>query len=152
MFCLVDDNIVDGGFGSRTGCCRQRNDWHGLLLCVCNPLKRNHVGKLGVVAYNAYALGGIHGRASTDGYDEIGPGLLACLDTILDICYCRVRLHVIVNGIGNGGLVENVENHLCHTELHKSLVCYDKSFLEAETLYYSRQLLACARTKIRHFV
>ncbi len=61
LLLLVDNHIVDSGFGGGAGGGGESYDGHALMACGGAAFKRNDVGKFGVVDDDADAFGGIDG-------------------------------------------------------------------------------------------
>ena len=142
----VGDNVVDGDLGGGTGCGGHRDYGHAGLLGGSHAFQRTHIGKLGIIDYNAYGLGGIHGGTAAYGQDVISPGGFESLHSVHHVLNGGVGFDVGKDGIGQALCVQNV-GYLCNDPvLEKSGAAADEALLEAVGLYFGRYLLdgACA--------
>lgn len=77
---------------------------------------------LGVVDDDADCFGGVHYGAAADGDEVVGACLLEHFDAVLDVFDGGVGLDVVEDLVCETGVVEDVGDFLCDTELHQRLV------------------------------
>ena len=148
LLLLVNDHIVDCCLGSCTCCCRKCNGRNCFLLCRSYALKRNDISKFRVVDNDTDTLCSIHSRTTTDSDHEVSTRSLESIYTHLYVLDCRIWLYLAIYLIRDTCLIEYICNHLCYTELDKSLVGYYECLLETETAYYIWELFSGTWAKI----
>ena len=149
---LVDYDVVDSGFGSRTGRGGERHHRHALVLRRRTSFERHHVGKLRIGHYNTDTFGGIHGRSATDSNQQIGSRSLESSHTVLHVLHSRIGLHLAEHIVGDSRLVEDIGHHLGHSKLDEAFVSHNQCLFLAKALYHFGEHLARSGSEIGRFV
>ena len=132
----VCNNVVDCNFSSSTGCCRNCENRHALVLCISNAFKASYISKFRVCDDDTDSLCCVHRRTAADCNNVVSACCLDSFNASLYILNCWVRLDVGENFVSKTCTVKNVSNLLCKTELDKVRVGANESLLEASALCF----------------